>query len=404
MIPEGWQVQNLADVALIILGQSPPSSACNEKVKGYPFYQGNADFGYRHPLPQRWIEKPLKIAQKDDILISVRAPVGELNIANTDCCIGRGVGSIRPLSANRNFIYYTLLNARNSLASVSQGSTFDAINGKELRSLSLLIPPLPEQMKIAAILSSVDDAIQATQAVIDQTRRVKQGLMQQLLTRGIGHTRFKQTEIGEIPEDWGVAKLDDVCEWIGVGIASSTTHAYAKDGIPIIRNQNIKEGYIDSSNLLRINLEFDQNNKTKRIRTGDVLSVRTGYPGLSAVVPPEFDQCHCFTTLISRPNINILKPEYLCWWINSDCGKRFVLSGQAGGAQQNFNVGELRKMPLAIPPKDEQQRIAGIIEDMLRMIQMYEKDIESIITLKKGLMQDLLTGRVRVKLEEEGAT
>ena len=228
--------------------------------------------------------------------------------------------------------------------------------------------------------------------------------MQQLLTRGIGHTRFKQTEIGEIPEDWGVAKLDDVCEWIGVGIASSTTHAYAKDGIPIIRNQNIKEGYIDSSNLLRINLEFDQNNKTKRIRTGDVLSVRTGYPGLSAVVPPEFDQCHCFTTLISRPNINILKPEYLCWWINSDCGKRFVLSGQAGGAQQNFNVGELRKMPLAIPPKDEQQRIAGIIEDMLRMIQMYEKDIESIRTLKKGLMQDLLTGRVRVKPDEVNTT
>ena len=188
VIPDDWQVQNLADKALIILGQSPPSSACNETVKGYPFYQGNADFGYLHPLPQRWIEDPLKVARKDDILISVRAPVGELNIANTDCCIGRGVGAIRPLSANRDFVYYTLLNARNSLASVSQGSTFDAINGKELRNLPLLIPPLPEQEQIAVILSSVDENIQKEQAKLQQNIKIKRGLMQDLLT---GHVRVK---------------------------------------------------------------------------------------------------------------------------------------------------------------------------------------------------------------------
>jgi len=182
VIPDDWQVQNLADKALIILGQSPPSSACNETVKGYPFYQGNADFGYLHPLPQRWIEDPLKVARKDDILISVRAPVGELNIANTDCCIGRGVGAIRPLSANRDFVYYTLLNARNSLASVSQGSTFDAINGKELRNLPLLIPPLPEQKRIAAILSSVDENIQTEQAKLQQNIKIKRGLLQDLLS------------------------------------------------------------------------------------------------------------------------------------------------------------------------------------------------------------------------------
>jgi len=337
--------------------------------------------------------------------MSFKLTIGRVARAGIDLYTNEAIAALIPLNGqiNNDFLYYALPIAvgKTKTDQAVKGAT---LNKKKLNDVNFLLPPLPEQKKIAAILSSVDDAIQATQAVIDQTHRVKQGLMQQLLTRGIGHTRFKQTEIGAIPEDWGVAKLDDVCEWIGVGIASSTTHAYAKDGIPIIRNQNIKEGYIDSSDLLRINLEFDQNNKTKRIRTGDVLSVRTGYPGLSAVVPPEFDQCHCFTTLISRPNINILKPEYLCWWINSDCGKRFVLSGQAGGAQQNFNVGELRKMPLAIPPKDEQQRIAGIIEDMLRMIQMYEKDIESIRTLNKGLMQDLLTGRVRVKPDEVNTT
>lgn len=190
-IPEEWEVQNLAEIALIILGQSPPSSACNVKAKGYPFYQGNADFGYWHPLPQRWIENPPKVAKKDDILISVRAPVGELNIANADCCIGRGLGAIRPLSANRDFVYYTLLNARKSLASISQGSTFDAINGNELRNLSLLIPPLSEQQKIAAILNMVDDTIQANQAKMLQLQKIKRSLIQDLLT---GRVRVKLNE------------------------------------------------------------------------------------------------------------------------------------------------------------------------------------------------------------------
>ena len=91
---------------------------------------------------------------------------------------------------------------RSRLLTLGQGSTFDAINGADLRNLPVPLPPLAEQRKIAVILTSVDEAIQATEAVIAQTRRVKEGLLQELLTKGIGHTRFKQTEIGEIPEGW----------------------------------------------------------------------------------------------------------------------------------------------------------------------------------------------------------
>jgi type I restriction enzyme, S subunit len=190
-IPEKWELKNLEEIALIILGQSPPSSACNVQSKGYPFYQGNADFGYRCPSPKSWIENPPKIAKKDDILISVRAPVGELNLANTDCCIGRGLGAIRPLSANRDFIYYALLNARKQLASISQGSTFDAVNGKEIRNLSLLIPKLSEQEKVANILNSLDDAIQSNQSKMIQLQKIKRFLIEDLLT---GRVRVKVNE------------------------------------------------------------------------------------------------------------------------------------------------------------------------------------------------------------------
>jgi type I restriction enzyme S subunit len=205
------------------------------------------------------------------------------------------------------------------------------------------------------------------------------------------NTCLKQTELGEIPEEWRIVTLQDVCDWIGVGIASAATHAYTDVGVPMLRNQNIKEGYIDSSDLLYVTPDFDKKNKTKRIRQGDVITIRTGYPGISAVVPPKFDQCQCFTTLISRPLFDILSPEFLCCWINSDKGKSFVLSGQAGGAQQNFNVGVLRKMPLPLPPLPEQKRIAEILSSVDEAIASTQAVIDQTRKVKQGLLQQLLT-------------
>ena len=404
MIPEGWQVQNLADVALIILGQSPPSSACNENVQGYPFYQGNADFGYRHPLPQRWIEKPLKIAQKDDILISVRAPVGELNIANTDCCIGRGVGSIRPLSANRNFIYYTLLNARNSLASVSQGSTFDAINGKELRSLSLLIPPLPEQMKIAAILSSVDDAIQATQAVIDQTRRVKQGLMQQLLTRGIGHTRFKQTEIGEIPEDWDVKPLETLAKSINNGFVGTAAKHYVNDGIPYLMAKNIRENRIELGQLSYISDNFHKNNPRSFLETGDLLTVQSGHIGTSATVPLELSGANCHALIITKLHCEQINSDFVAYYFNSPSGRKRLSGIFVGTTIKHINTKDLRKFLVPLPSRAEQTEIANIFKEIDKDQDASKSFLIQLNQTKRGLMQDLLTGRVRVKFDGEATT
>ena len=110
------------------------------------------------------------------------------------------------------------------------------------------MPPLPEQRKIAAILSSVDDAIEKTQAVIDQVQVVKRGLMQELLTRGLPgrHTRFKQTEIGEVPEEWDLRPAAAVCERIVVGIVVKPAQYYATSGVPCLRSLNVREDQISN--------------------------------------------------------------------------------------------------------------------------------------------------------------
>jgi type I restriction enzyme S subunit len=177
-IPVDWEVVKLSKTSEINMGQSPPSTDCNEEGDGLPFYQGNAEFGPKYPSPQRWCNRPKKIADEGDILISVRAPVGEINIAPHKCCIGRGIAAVRAKDLDDNFLYQSMLLRRKVLQKIAQGSTSQAINHKGLSEMLVLLPPPPEQKKIAEILTIVDDAIEKTAQIIERTKELKKGLMQ----------------------------------------------------------------------------------------------------------------------------------------------------------------------------------------------------------------------------------
>lgn len=188
-IPSEWQVLKLNNIAEVIMGQSPNSNSYNESKIGLPFYQGKSEFGKRYPTPVKWCSEPTKIAEKNDILISVRAPVGEVNICQETSCIGRGVGAIRATKESSNlFLYYSLQLAKEALNKMSQGSTFTAINGAELKNVPLAVPTKVEQQKIASILSTVDEQIDVYEQEKAKYEELKKGLMQQLLT---GQIRVK---------------------------------------------------------------------------------------------------------------------------------------------------------------------------------------------------------------------
>ena len=155
-IPEEWDVVKLIDMADIIMGQSPPSSSYNDS-DGLPFLQGKADFGDIEPIITKYTTKPSKISEKGDILFTVRAPVGDMNWCNTTCCIGRGIAALRPKeTVIPKFLYYQLDKLRSHFEQLSQGSTFTAINSKELKNFSVVVPPLDEQKEIVNILYKLD--------------------------------------------------------------------------------------------------------------------------------------------------------------------------------------------------------------------------------------------------------
>ena len=201
---------------------------------------------------------------------------------------------------------------------------------------------------------------------------------------------YKQTEIGLIPSDWGVKELGDLSEKIMVGIASAATHAYRDKGIVLFRNQNIKRNYLDDNDILFVTEEYEQIFKGKRLKSGDLLTARTGYPGTTCIIPKQYENAQSFTTLITRPNTKAIESDFLCFYMNSEKGQSFFETNQIGGGQKNVNAGTLKIMPIPIPTKTEQTLIATALSDADALISSLEKLIAKKRNIKQGAMQKLL--------------
>ncbi|MCK5514095.1 MAG: restriction endonuclease subunit S, partial [Deltaproteobacteria bacterium] len=242
-------------------------------------------------------------------------------------------------------------------------------------------------------------AIQATQAVIDQTRRVKQGLLQQLLTSGIGHTRFKQTEIGEIPDSWKFIIIDDIASFVGSGVTPrGGKKNYLDKGIPLVRSQNVHFGNLRLDNVAYISEEINAKMQRTKLHDGDVLLNITGASiGRCTFVPINFGQGNvnqhvCIIRCISK----IASYHYVAIFLESLRGQSQIQELQAGLSREGLNFKQVRGIKIPLPPISEQNDISNLVMNVNESIIREERTLESLFNLKRGLMQDLLSGRVRV--------
>lgn len=323
----------------------------------------------------------------------MRMAVGTVARFRRDVAINQDLAALFPNERiDSDYLFQWLNTNSERLKAVATGTTVKGLRKDVLLQWPLLLPPLDEQRRIADVLQSFDVAVEYASAVFDQKRRLKDKLVVSALSGGIDAGALQDTAIGPIPRHWRLMELREVALSITVGIASSATHAYRDSGVPLLRNQNIKAGHLDLSDLLFVSPEYDESYSTKRVRTGDVITMRTGYPGKSAVVPEELSGCQTFTTLITRPNQQVILPRFLCEWINSEQGMREVGKRQAGGAQQNLNAGVLKTLPIPVPPLAEQTEIVELLDSF----HIYNNALENLKGLRAELGSNLLSGRVRV--------
>ena len=181
-MPEGWKVGKLSDIAEITMGQSPDGKSYNENGIGTVFYQGRAEFGTRFPTRRLFTTEPKRIAKTFDTLMSVRAPVGDLNIANEDCCIGRGLAAIHSKDNHQSFVHYTVLALRSQLDIFNgEGTVFGCINRDALNNMEIVIPAKNELDKFEKIVASLDADIYNRSEENDRLKNIRDTLLPKLM-------------------------------------------------------------------------------------------------------------------------------------------------------------------------------------------------------------------------------
>lgn len=282
-----------------------------------------------------------------------------------------------------------------------------SLNSKDIGNYPVSLPPIIEQEKIAEILGSVDEAIAKTEAVITQTQKVKQGLLQTLLTKGIGHTKFKQTEIGEIPEGWEVKKVGSVLTHIDSGWSPNceTVPAGADEWGVLKTTSVVWEGFSEienkalPSNLLpRPDIE---------VKPSDVLVTRAGpVERVAVVVHVDFVRSKLMLSdkiIRLRADENQCLSKYLAYFLSGYRAQSHLIGRKTGMAESQTNISQqgLKETPLALPSIKEQSKICTVLDKTSARLLKEGAFLEGLKKFKKGLMSDLLTGRVRVKLDKK---
>jgi len=267
----------------------------------------------------------------------------------------------------------------------------------ELSNIRVSIPPLPEQKKIASILTSVDEVIENTQKQIDKLQDLKKATMNELLTKGIGHTEFRDSELGRIPRSWEVKSLEHVCEKIWIGLVTTMTKFYVEKGIPLIRNSDIKETGIRMSKLIQLDIDFSKKHSSRAVQKGDVVTVHTGDIGTSAVINHLLNGAQGFATLNSRINKSLIIPQFYSQILNSEDFKLRAKRVVTGDGRDNLNLKDFIGLLISVPQSlSEQENIVTTLLSLEQNIDRLTHKLSQTQSLKKSLMQDLLTGKVRV--------
>ena len=360
----------LKDIAIINMGQSPNSKTYNEEKEGIPFYQGKSDFGKINPIPRVWCSNPIKIAEKDDILISVRAPIGNTNIATEKCCIGRGLASIRPLSENINkkYLYYLLNSKYNELNKFGTGSTFKAITKENLCNLKCAeVPDIKEQIEVVNKLDNVNQIIEIKKKQLEELSIIIKSQFVEMFGN-----------VNDNKNSYEIKTLNEVFEFIKDGTHSTPTYTNDKiNGIKFLSAKDVTKGTINWENIKYIPLELhEQLVKRVKPQKGDILLAKNGTTGVCAKV----DRDEIFDIYVS---LALLRPkegyvvDYLVQAINNDMTKEQFDRSLKGVGVPNLHLGEIQKVKIIVPPIELQNQFAEIVK------QIDKQKFESVMELKK---------------------
>lgn len=393
LIPDDWEVKSLGEVATIVGGGTPStlnSAYWNGDIQWFTPAELSDSKKYvsksERTITERGLkESSAKLLPKGTVLLTTRASIGITAILENPASTNQGFQSlIAKNNCCSEFLYYVIPLIKDEMLSRASGSTFAEISAKKLSTITFQLPPLPEQQRIAKALSDVDALISTTEKLIQKKKNIKQGAMQNLLTgkkRLPGFTKssnYKQTEIGLIPEDWEVKNIGTTCNVITGGEAPVV---YSKDKntlykYPIYSNGKEVYGYHASYTIDHDAVCISSIGEN----TGDIFYYQKNFTPiirLKVIIP-------------KKSNIDT---EFLYY-----CLKTIKIDTTKNGGIPNINSNDVKSINYIQPTsKEEQTAIANVLSSMDKEIETLNTKLEKYRNLKIAMMQQLLTGKIRLK-------
>lgn len=429
-MPGEWgsvELQEVADVNSESLGADTSQEFTFKYIDISSVTQGVVNWNtVQHLVFRTAPSRARRILRKDDFLLCTVRPGLEAHTAapwanRENFVASTGFAVIRShQDLNPRFLAQLAFSplVANQLRAREVGSNYPAVTERDVRQLSIPLPPLPEQRRIAEVLDTLDTVIERTEALVQKLKLARAGLLHDLLTRGLdeqGQLRdpernpeaFTDSELGRLPKTWDIGLLGEVLArsagFFQTGPFGSQLHAreYVDDGVPVVMPQDMVGGVVSETHIARITQRRANTLKRHKLRVNDVLFARRGDLSRCAVISTREVGWLCGTgCLLARFPETTLLGNWLSLVYGHDFGQRQVSARAVGSTMVNLNTGLLSGLTLPFPAVEEQQGIVKRMHGHDARVMKEQAQLDKLRQLKRGMMEDLLTGRVRVGVPE----
>lgn len=408
MAGRDWQKTLLGDDVELISGQHLLAEEWSTEPGGVPYLTGPTDFVGRGIRVTKFTTRPKVMCSAGDLLVTVKGSgSGRTAVADRDCCISRQLMAVRPRSWDRGFVWHVLQQAEARVRADASG-LIPGLSREQILGLSVLLPPLPEQRKIAAILSSVDETIEKTETVIAQLDVVKKAMLEELLTRGIQNRRLEtiaeEWRLGRVqpgltmkPEGWQLVRLTDVAK-LESGHTPSRKHPeYWDGGVPWVSLHDTQG--LDGPEIMETAQTVSDlgiaNSSARLLPRGTVVFSRTATVGKATVLGREMSTSQDFANYVCGPRVHNRYLMHLLRFMQTEWTRLM-----AGSTHQTIYMPVFRDLQILLPEVHEQEQIAEVADAVEAGLQAERDSLVPLRTVKASVASELLSGSTRVQTGE----
>ncbi|WP_374488845.1 restriction endonuclease subunit S [Zoogloea sp.] len=413
-IPSDWRCEHLGGHISMLTG-APFKSELFSSSEGVPLIRirdllrGFSETGYAGEYDERYI------VNTGDVLVGMDGEFHVVRWKGSRALLNQRVLKIshRPGISDLGFLFFFVAAAIGKIQDGISATTVKHLSTKDLQNLTAAVPPLPEQQKIAAILTTVDDKLDVIARQIKATQTLKRGLMQTLFSRGVGtqdadgrwvpHTEFKDSELGEIPATWFTTSFGAVCKGaLQTGPFGSQLHAdeYQDNGVPVLMPKDLVGYRANLASAARISPARAEELSKHKLLVGDLLFSRRGDVARFALIDEESEGALCGTGCLKAHPSTSHNSSFLAQLLQLDVVRAWLEQNAVGQTMPNMNTGILSSLPLVMPiDRREQDEIACILDSVDSKLQVLGTKHSHFARLKRGLIQKLLTGEWRVNVD-----